>query len=210
MIERLLPAGVAHAEAFEDVPESTLFPDEVAILTRAVPKRRREFTTVRHCARQALGRLGFPPVPLLSARSGAPRWPDGVVGSMTHCDGYRAAVVARSDRVQAIGLDAEPHTPLPPRVLHMIARSEEVAMLAQRQCADGSVCWDRLLFCAKEAVYKAWFPLALRRLGFSDASVTLAVDGTLVARLLVDGPVTAGEKLTGHWIHRWYGRPPQL
>jgi enterobactin synthetase component D / holo-[acyl-carrier protein] synthase len=61
MIKRLLPTGVAHAEAFEDVPGSTVFPAEVAVLTRAAPKRRREFTTVRHCTRQALGRLGFPP-----------------------------------------------------------------------------------------------------------------------------------------------------
>ena len=31
--------------------------------------------------------------------------------------------------------------------------------------------WDRLLFSAKESVYKAWFPLARCWLGFEDVTV---------------------------------------
>jgi 4'-phosphopantetheinyl transferase EntD len=67
---------------------------------------------------------------LLPGRSGAPRWPDGVVGSMTHCNGYRATVVAHSGRVRSLGIDAELHAPLPP-VLRVIARPEEAATQAQ-------------------------------------------------------------------------------
>jgi 4'-phosphopantetheinyl transferase EntD len=202
VIERLLPAGVACAEAFSDVPESTMDPIEAAVVARAVAKRRREFATVRHCARQALDQLGVPPAPLLPGARGAPQWPEGIVGSMTHCDGYRAALVARSWAVHALGVDAEPHEPLPKTVLRMIAGPEEIVMLATRTAADSTVCWGRLLFCAKEAVYKAWFPLAQRRLTFRDVSVALAADGTIAARLLIDGPVVAANKLTG-FSGRW-------
>ena len=48
------------------------------------------------------------------------------------------------------------------------------------------MCWDRLLFSAKEAVYKAWFPLAHQWLDFRQADVTIAPrGGTFTARLLV-------------------------
>ncbi len=39
--------------------------------------------------------------------------------------------------------------------------------------------WDRLLFSAKESVYKAWFPLTGRWLGFEEAAITInPADGT--------------------------------
>ena len=202
MIESLLPVGVAFAEAFSDVSESTLDPVEAAVIAHAVAKRRREFATVRHCARQALGQLGLPSAPVLPGARGAPRWPEGIVGSMTHCDGYRAAVVARSGAVHALGIDAEPNEPLPETVLRMIAGPEELVMLAKRTAADTAVCWGRLLFCVKEAVYKAWFPLAHGRLTFRDVSVALVPDGTMAARLLIAGPEVAAGKLTG-FSGRW-------
>src|SRR5918992_849287 len=83
----------------------------------------------------------------------APRWPAGVVGSMTHCVGYRAAAVARSDELCGIGIDAEPHAALPGAVLDLVLRDEERERL--RALADSSpdLHWDRVVFCAKEAVY---------------------------------------------------------
>ena len=110
--------------------------------------------------------------------------------------------MARSGAIHALGVDAEPHEPLPETVLRMIAGPEEIIMLAKRTAADSTVRWGRLLFCAKEAVYKAWFPLAQRRLTFRDVPVALAADGTIAARLLIDGPVVAANKLTG-FSGRW-------
>jgi 4'-phosphopantetheinyl transferase EntD len=110
MIETLVAA--ACAEMFSDVPESTMLSIEAAAVEGAVAERR-EFGTVRHCARKALLRIGVPPVPVLPDVDGAPRWPVGVVGSMTHCAGYRAAAVARSSELCSVGIDAEPHAPLP-------------------------------------------------------------------------------------------------
>lgn len=207
MIEKILPPDVASAEAFDDLGELggvVLFPEEEAVIARAVDKRRREFTTARGCARKALATLGLPPVPIVPGERGAPGWPDGVVGSMTHCDGYRAAAVAPVDRVHTIGLDAEPNGPLPGGVLEAIATPEEIAWLEGSGAGGSDVCWDRLIFSAKESIYKAWFPLTRRWLDFGEAVVTPdPYAGTFTARLLVPGPVVGGERLpgfSGRWI----------
>ncbi|MGW0200337.1 4'-phosphopantetheinyl transferase, partial [Nonomuraea sp. NPDC003201] len=70
MIEKILPPWVAAEEAFGDPPDATLFPEEEAFIARAVDKRRREFTTARHCARRALDRLGLPAAPILPGERG--------------------------------------------------------------------------------------------------------------------------------------------
>jgi 4'-phosphopantetheinyl transferase EntD len=206
MIDAILPASVASAAAFGDDDEPALFPDEETLVAGAVESRRRSFATTRACARRALGQLGVPPVPLLRGERGEPRWPEGIVGSMTHCDGYRAAAAARRDQIAALGIDAEPHAALPRRLVPRIARAEEQERLRELAAAAPGVHWDRLLFSAKEAVYKAWFPLARTWLGFEDASVTLDPEsGTFRARLLVEGPPLGGAPLTrfdGRWLAR--------
>jgi 4'-phosphopantetheinyl transferase EntD len=203
VIEKLMPPGVASRDTVEDAPESSMFPEEAERVSKAVAKRRLEFATVRHCARQAFAELGIPPVAVLNGERGAPQWPEGVVGSMTHCAGYRAAVVGRTSVIHTVGIDAEPHGPLPDGVLGMIARDEEKVELASLTAAEPSVHWDRMLFCAKESVYKAWYPLTHRWLGFEEASISLSPAGTFEAKLLVPGPVVAGEQLdgfSGRWI----------
>ena len=204
MISEILPAVVASAEAFDDAPDAALFPAEEALIARAVQKRRREFATGRHCAREALGRLGIGPVPILPGQGGAPQWPPGIVGSITHCAGYRAAAVARAGEVLTIGLDAEPAEWLPAEVLGLVALPDERHRLLDLARAEPGVCWDRLLFSAKESVYKAWFPLTRRWLGFADADITInAADGTFEARLLVPGPESSGVPptgFTGRWV----------
>jgi 4'-phosphopantetheinyl transferase EntD len=204
VIEDILSAPVVAVEEFGDVPDAVLFPDEEAVIAKAVDKRRREFSTTRACARSALAKLGLPPVPIVPGLRGAPQWPSGVVGSITHCAGYRACAVARNDEVITIGLDAEPHDRLPAGVLDAISSATERARLAALTAARSDVCWDRMLFSAKESVYKAWFPLIRRWLGFEEASVDIdPVAGTFTARLLTSGPVINGAVLAdfqGRWL----------
>ncbi|POX37049.1 4'-phosphopantetheinyl transferase, partial [Streptomyces sp. Ru73] len=204
MIDKLLPAPVVTAETFGDAPLDGMFPEERELVARAVPKRQREFGTVRRCARDALGRLGFAPAPLLPGPDRAPRWPEGVVGALTHCDGYRAAAVARASDVLTLGLDAEPHAPVAdPDTMRLVALPEERADLARLAALVPGTCWDRLLFSAKESVFKAWYPLARRWLDFDQARITLdPADATFTARLLVPGPVVGGRELTG-FSGRW-------
>ncbi|MFJ8622809.1 4'-phosphopantetheinyl transferase [Kitasatospora sp. NPDC093550] len=202
MIGDLLPDVVATEVAYDDPPEARLEPAEEAVLTRAVDKRRREFTTVRHCARAALARLGVPYRPLVPGLRGAPSWPDGVVGSLTHCDGFRAAAVARAGALASVGIDAEPALPLPEGVLDVVALPAEQKLLAELTAAYPDTPWDRLLFSAKESVYKAWFPLTGLFLEFSEAELELSPDGTFTARLLVPGPVVGGRRIDG-FDGRW-------
>jgi 4'-phosphopantetheinyl transferase EntD len=186
MIETLVPAA-ASAEMFFDAPESAMFSDEAAVVANAVAERRREFGTVRHCARRALRQIGMPPAPILPDVDRAPRWPAGVVGSMTHCAGYRAAAVARSGELHGLGIDAEPHAPVPGAALDLVLREEEHARMLALADAYPELHWDRIFFCAKEALYKAWFPLTRRWLDFSDVSIGVGPRGTFRASARAPG-----------------------
>jgi 4'-phosphopantetheinyl transferase EntD len=198
MIEQLLPACVASVEARHSELDVRLFPEEEVLVGNAVEKRRREFTTARACARAALGQIGLPVAPILTGERGEPLWPQEVVGSITHCESYRACAVARSSEILTIGIDAEPNAALPEGLLADIARPEELPELQHLATEHGDVRWDRLLFSAKESVYKAWFPLAKRWLGFEDARITFDPSSyAFTARLLVPGPVVAGQPLRG-------------
>jgi 4'-phosphopantetheinyl transferase EntD len=206
VIEEILPAEVIAVEARHDLMNVTLLGAEEGVVGRAVEKRRREFTTGRACAHAALEQLGLPPSPILSGDRGEPRWPADVVGSITHCDGYRACAVARTREIATVGIDAEVNAMLPEGVQSEIALPDELLWLRKLKRETPAVHWDRLLFSAKESVYKAWFPLTERWLGFEEAAV--AVDpsaGTFSARLLVSGPVLDGRRLTafsGRWLVR--------
>ncbi|HJD81581.1 4'-phosphopantetheinyl transferase superfamily protein [Kitasatospora aureofaciens] len=202
MIGDLLPDVVVTEVAYHDPSEARLEPAEEEVIARAVDKRRREFTTVRHCARTALARLGIPYRPLVPGLRGAPSWPDGVVGSLTHCDGFRAAAVARAGTLASVGIDAEPALPLPEGVLESIALPVEQQRLAALATEHPGTTWDRILFSAKESVYKAWFPLTELWLDFHEAELDLSPDGTFSARLLVPGPVVGGRRLDG-FDGRW-------
>ncbi|MFJ5772734.1 4'-phosphopantetheinyl transferase [Streptomyces sp. NPDC093094] len=206
VIGDLVPSWAVARHRYDDVPgepADVLFPEEAARMARAVPQRQREFASVRVCARAALERLGVAPVPLLPDRRGAPQWPAGVVGGMTHCDGYRAAVVARTGDAASIGVDAEPDRPLPEGILEAVALPAERRMVAELASRRPGVHWGRLLFSAKESVFKTWYPLTRRSLEFEEAELTVSPDtGTFRARLLVPGPVVAGrrvEVLDGRW-----------
>lgn len=204
MIDRILPPTAASAEAFDDGMPVALFPEEERLIANAVEKRRVEFATARGCAHRALASLGLAPGPVPCGQRGEPIWPAGVVGSIAHCRGYRGCAVAQASELTTLGIDAEPHEPLPSGLLGDIADSGEREALRGLAASVPEVHWDRLLFCAKEAVYKAWYPLAERWLGFEDA--TLEIDPerrAFTARLLVPGPRVDGIELnafSGRWL----------
>lgn len=204
LLAGVLPERVASAELYDDPPELAPLPEEEPLIARSVAKRRNEFVTVRHLAREALGELGLPPVPILKGGRGEPCWPHGVVGSLTHCEGFRGAVVGRAEDVRSLGIDAEPHGLLPTGVLDAISLPAERRHIA---ALPGTLHWDRILFCAKEATYKAWFPLTHRWLGFDDAHITFTLDGsgsagTFESQILIDPTAESGPPLTalaGRW-----------
>jgi 4'-phosphopantetheinyl transferase EntD len=198
ILSSILPSTVRAVEAYVDLPgDDGLFPEEAALVTRALDKRRREFTTVRRCARKALADLGFPQGPILPGVKNEPLWPTGVVGSMTHCDGFRAAALALSRDVAAVGIDAEPHRRLPDGVLEKVARPEEIPALAELSLWHPSVHWDNVTFSAKESVYKAWFPLARCWLDFQDATLRFdPANRTFIAEIHKTAPAIGRVSLT--------------
>lgn len=206
MLEQILPPAVEVVASRHDVSEAALLSEERPLVASAVAKRRLEFATGRDCARRALARLGQQSVAIPTGEHGEPLWPPGVVGSITHCEGYRAAAVAPADAIATIGIDAEPNEPLPAGVLGDIALPVERRQLEALRSEAPELSWDRLLFCLKEAVYKAWFPLARRWLGFEDAVVSIDPSArAFQARLLVSeasgtGPEPTG--FSGNWIAR--------
>jgi 4'-phosphopantetheinyl transferase EntD len=202
-ISQVLPPRAAAVEAFCDAAGARLFAAEEAALGGASLRRYAEFGTGRACARAALARLGLPPVPIPRGPRGEPQWPDGVTGSITHCAGYLACAVARSTEVPALGIDAEPAGPLPAGLLAAVATAAERAWLTDLMAAAPQVCWDRLLFSAKESAYKAWFPLTGATPGFADVAVTEPVGGRFTVRLLAPGPADAwrlAPMLEGGWL----------
>lgn len=196
MIRSVLPAGVEAEEHAGPAGPAMLYPEEEPAVAAAVPARRAEYAAVRACARTALARLGLPAGPIPSGPDRAPVWPSGVVGSMTHCDGFRAAAVARADLWAGIGIDAEVLAPLPDGVGPLVMSAAERAALSG---VDPALCPDRLVFSAKESVYKVWYPVVRTWLGFEDVDVRLG-DGTFVARLEPDGLGT--DELHGRWAVR--------
>ena len=193
-----MPPAVVAVEAFTDIPDEPVFPGEEDLVARAVPKRRQEFVTARRCARDALALLGYAPTAIRPGPHREPLWPGGVVGSITHCIGYRAAAVARQGEVAGVGIDAEPHEPLPDGVLESITLAEERDHLATLAATHPETHWDRLLFSAKESTYKTWFPLTGRWLGFEDAWLRFDPPARFwTAELLVPGDrLDGGPELT--------------
>jgi 4'-phosphopantetheinyl transferase EntD len=195
MISAIVPAGVAVSEAAGDLGDALLLPEEAAALGRVSEGRLREYTISRACARRALAKLDIAPAPILSGSKREPLWPAGIVGSITHCSGYCAVAVARFEVFATIGIDAEIHAELPPGVLATVALEEELE--GMRSLPASGIHWDRVLFCAKESVYKAWYPLARNWLGFKDALVTVQPElATFHARLLVPGPLVNRQSVT--------------
>lgn len=207
LLPEVLGERVVSAERYDDPPDIAPLPEEEPLIARSVAKRRNEFITVRYCAREALSELGLPPAPILKGDKGEPCWPDGVVGSLTHCEGFRGAAVARRGDVRSIGIDAEPHGVLPKGVLDAISLPDERTALA---ALPAGLHWDRILFCAKEATYKAWFPLTHRWLGFEDARIAFDVESTgqtgrFVSTVLIDPAAESGpplRTLEGRWSVR--------
>ncbi|MFD0021730.1 4'-phosphopantetheinyl transferase [Streptomyces sp. NPDC058382] len=208
-MDRLLPPQVGTGSTFVDYDAAltALYPQEAAAVANARPKRRREYANARLCARRAMRELGAPPAPVLSGERGEPLWPAGLVGSMTHCPGFRAAAIGHSAAFAGLGIDAEPDLPLPQNLLEFIALPQEREQTHAFTRAAPGVCWDRLLFSAKEAVFKVWFPLTGRPLDFTEADIRIDPGSeSFSARLLVPGPHVDGERVeefNGRWLsHR--------
>jgi len=134
------------------------------------PVRRREFMHGRICARAALTALGVadPVIPVGADRE--PVWPDGVVGSISHCDAVAAAVVARREDIGGLGIDLESNEPLDRQTLALVCRETELSWLAH---ADDELHLAKLIFSAKESIYKCIWPVIRHFVDFQDIGIQI-------------------------------------
>lgn len=169
-VQNLFGPGVAVAAADPRAPATGLLPEEAPPAGRMIDKRHREFAAGRRAARAAMAALGLPPAAIPMGPDRAPVWPGGVTGSISHTDTHCLAAVTRTDAtragdVKSLGLDLEPDMALEPELWPEICTSAELDWLDTRPAPErGRLA--RLIFSAKECVYKAQYPLTGMMLGF--------------------------------------------
>jgi 4'-phosphopantetheinyl transferase EntD len=169
--EALLPPGAVVVEATPAMWDGGLWPEEAALVRSAVAERRREFTAGRNCARATLRALGIAEVAIPVGAGRAPRFPGDVSGSITHAGAYCAAAAIHRGPVASIGIDAESIAPLPSALVAMILSARERAAFTDHAVAPYDLA--KLAFSAKEAFYKAWYPLTGVMLEFRDVAIAL-------------------------------------
>ena len=194
----LFPQGVAPGVGITDPrhPDGALYPSEAKAIARALPKRRDEYRAGRSAVRQAMRAVGIAPVALPSRADRLPDWPLGLAGSITHCDDLCVACV--STKARAIGIDVEPETDLPPDLWGSILLPDERETV-QNAANPGVVA--KLIFSAKEAAYKAQYPLSETLFGFHDLAVQITSGDAFQAEFCTQaGPFQPGDRLQGRYL----------
>jgi 4'-phosphopantetheinyl transferase EntD len=148
--------------------EYSLMREEADAFASCVVNVRRASGAARIVARGLLGMLGLPSTALPKSASGAPIWPQGVIGSLAHDLRFAIAAVGMRSEFQAIGIDIEPAEDLPPDLIDLIATPRERIMI--RDVPNGG----KLLFVAKEAAYKAVHPVDHTFLEHHDVEIDIA------------------------------------
>ncbi|MER8752480.1 4'-phosphopantetheinyl transferase superfamily protein [Mesorhizobium sp. M1050] len=164
----LAPIGVrVGCRVIRDGDEGHLLPEEARSIPARQPAMRRASGAARWIAHGLLAELGMNGVASPRAPTGAPVWPDGITGSLAHDDDMAVAAVAPIGHIASLGIDVEPAQPLPDEIFALVTIPADRTDAADRHLAG------RILFCAKEAVYKAVYPLDREVLGYEDITVDL-------------------------------------
>jgi len=165
-ITSLFPPQIHAVSATPEMWETQVFPEEEVFISQAIVKRRREFRAGRHCAHTALQQLGLQTQPILRDSNRAPLWPKGYLGSISHCRDFCIAACCSDHHIVGLGLDVEPLEGLKPGIeKHIHTQAENEFM---RQHPDLP---ERLIFSAKESLYKCYYPLVKTFFGFHTVEI---------------------------------------
>lgn len=163
---------VAMAWTDPRAPMPRLMGDEVLSVEQVAPARAREFGAGRAAARAAMEMLGQCPRPVLQGEDRAPVWPPGLTGSITHSARDCLAVVTDDPDIRALGLDLEPASALDAALWPVICTPSEIDWLASLGPSQRGH-FAKLIFSAKEAVYKAQYVLSRTLLEFHDVTLSI-------------------------------------
>ena len=187
-IRSSMPPGAVFAGGEIRDAQQPLFPEEDVAVRNAVPKRRAEFRAGRTYARAALLELGVARAPIVAGPDRAPVWPPGVTASITHDDTYCGVMAAQVSDYAALGIDIESCAPLDADLVRSICSAAE---LEHRAALRDTLTVDfaKLVFCAKESAYKAYYSLTHAFLEFSDMEIRVSPrDGTFTGTVLASAP----------------------
>ena len=198
MFEHICPEDISVFSS-EEIPEGfELLASEQQATRHFKQKKLLDFKRGRYCARMALSHIGRPHEAVSVGASREPVWPNGIIGSISHCDGTSAAAVSAGGDLLGIGIDIEALQVLDPVVLDQICGPEELQWMANHP-SDEQL--SSVLFCIKEAVYKCVWPNLRRFIDFREVSVTPNLDeNTFVAKSVSNSlshELIAG--VSGYW-----------
>ncbi|GGL49644.1 4'-phosphopantetheinyl transferase family protein [Caulobacter rhizosphaerae] len=168
-VESLFAAPVRVGVGELGEAQYALYPEEAAAVGRATPQRWREFAAGRACARRALGGWNLAPIAVPVGKTRRPIWPDGFTGAIAHTAHLCAAAVAQVEHASSIGLDLEIMRPMPQGSAELVCTPAELAAF-EHDAPTGPL----LAFCAKEALYKCYNPVADAYLDFQDVEVRVS------------------------------------
>ncbi|MBK6808148.1 MAG: 4'-phosphopantetheinyl transferase superfamily protein [Sandaracinaceae bacterium] len=212
LVRRLFDADVAVAEVDprEVDPEHVLLPVERDAVARAIDTRRLQYAAGRHCARSAMRTLAVPPGPVTQDDDRAPRFPPGLVGTITHTQWWCAAAVALESTRAALGVDVEPDSPLKASLFGSVLTPDEITRLEAVPDDALRGLLGKLIFSAKECAYKCQYTLSRTFYGFHGMRVELPSlpatgglppEGEFAAIFLRDaGPFRTGDALHGRYV----------
>ena len=212
LLAQIFAAEVAAAELRGSADSSLLYPAEATVCAGFALKRISDFTAGRLCARRALADLGITGFPIVINPDRTPRWPPGIIGSISHTNGYCCAVAAREPALRSIGVDAE--------IVGRVTRDLDTLVFTQSESAflSSLAGIDRaraatIIFSAKEAFYKCQFAITQQWLEFGDARlelhtsdmlggtfVVLADDATLALGRTTSAPLRGRFRVDGNLV----------
>jgi 4'-phosphopantetheinyl transferase EntD len=144
--------------------------DELTIIGKFSQKRQHEFSTGRFCAKNVFAAYGMTNVQLLRNDHREPIWPNGFVGSISHCKDICGAYIAKKTNLKALGFDIENIRPLKQDITDLICTAQEKSLLAKEISLPYHALLI-LLFSLKEAIFKCVFADQKIRIGFHDCSI---------------------------------------
>ena len=138
------------------------------------PKRKSEFLMGRKVAHLALKKFKLETIPILrNHETREPCWPKSIYGSITHSGNLAAAAVGLTEDISGIGIDLED---LSRKINFKISRhicvDDELKWL-EKFSPEQADLYLRIIFSAKESIFKCFFPISRKNLHFKDAYVKI-------------------------------------
>ena len=137
-------------------------------------KRLTDFSTGRYCATKALEQMRIKDATIPIGEDREPIWPEGIVGSISHCDSLTGAIVAKSSDHISLGIDIEEIGRVTPDLWDLVFTENEknyLSGLSEKEVLIQSTA----IFSAKEAFYKFQYPITQTFLDFLDVELTVPV-----------------------------------